>query len=346
MPLQIYAALENTAIDMGAPGFDYDSGFGLIQADGALAAAALLPAISINDISIPESNSGTSNFVFTVSLSTASEQTVSVNYRTANNTATAGSDYVATSGTLTFNPGDTTKTITVVVNGDTLNEPDETFFVNISNPVNATIADGQGLGTIFNDDPLPALSINDVSLAEGNSGTINSVFTVTLSPVSGQTVTVSYSTANGSATASNDYVAMSGTLTFNPGDTTKTITVVVNGDTLNEANETFFVIISNPVNATIADGQGLGTITNDDATLPTISIKDVSVTEGNTGTTNAVFNVTLSPASGQTVTVSYSTANGSATAGSDYVATSGTLTFNPGDTTKTITVAGQRRYSC
>ncbi len=339
MPHGIYASLESTAIDMGVPGFDSDSGFGLIQADGALAAAALLPAISINDISIPEGDSGTSNFVFTVSLSTATEQTVSVNYSTANNTATAGSDYVATSGTLTFNPGDTTKTITVVVNGDTRNEPDETFFVNISNPVNATIADGQGLGTILNDNPLPALSINDVSLAEGNSGTINSVFTVTLSPMSGQTVTVSYSTANGSAIASNDYVAMSGTLTFNPGDTTKTITVVVNGDTLNEANETFFVIISNPVNATIADGQGLGTITNDDATLPTISIKDVSVTEGNTGTTNAVFNVTLSPASGQTVTVSYSTANGSATAGSDYVATSGTLTFNPGDTTKTITVA-------
>ena len=113
MPHGIYASLESTAIDMGVPGFDSDSGFGLIQADGALAAAALLPAISINDISIPEGDSGTSNFVFTVSLSTATEQTVSVNYSTANNTATAGSDYVATSGTLTFNPGDTTKTITV-----------------------------------------------------------------------------------------------------------------------------------------------------------------------------------------------------------------------------------------
>jgi len=275
-----------------------------------------------------------------VTLSPASGQTVTLNYSTADGSATAGSDYVATSGTLTFNPGDTTKTITVVVNGDTLNETNETFFVNLSSPVNATIADGQGLGTITNDDfTLPSISINDVSVSEGNTGTTNAVFTVTLSPASGQTVTLNYSTANGSATAGSDYVATSGTLTFNPGDTTKTITVVVNGDTIVEPDETFFVNLSNPVNATIADGQGLGTIINDDTFPPvSLSINDVSVTEGNTGTTNAVFTVTLSAASAQTVTVNYSTANGSATAGSDYVATSGTLTFNPGDTTKTITV--------
>ena len=242
-----------------------------------------------------EGNSGTVNADFTVTLAATSSGTVTVNFTTADGTATAGSDYVATSGTLTFNPGDTTKTITVLVNGDTLNEANETFFVNLSNPVNATIADGQGQGTILNDDTtLPSISINDISLAEGNSGTSNAIFTVTLSPASGQTVTVGYSTANGSATAGSDYVATSGTLTFNPGDTTKTITVLVNGDTLNEANETFFVNLSNPVNATIADGQGQSTILNDDTTLPTLSINDVSLAEGNSGTTNAVFTVTLS----------------------------------------------------
>ena len=189
---------------------------------------------------------------------------MTVNYSTANGTATAGSDYIATSGTLTFNPGDTTKTITVLVNGDTLNEANETFFVNLSNPVNATIADAQGLGTILNDDALPSISINDVSLAEGNSGTTNAVFTVTLSPASGQTVTVNYSTANGTATAGSDYIATSGTLTFNPGDTTKTITILVNGDTVVEPNETFSVNLTTVTNATITRGQGVGTIVNDD----------------------------------------------------------------------------------
>jgi len=225
-----------------------------------------LPSISINDVSVAEGNTGTTNAVFTVTLSPASGQTVTLNYSTANGSATAGSDYVATSGTLTFNPGDTTKTITVLVNGDTVVEANEDFFVNLSNVVNATIADGQGLGTIINDDTFPpvSLSINDVSVTEGNTGTTNAVFTVTLSAASGQTVAVNYSTANGSATAGSDYVATSGTLTFNPGDTTKTITVVVNGDTVVEPNETFFVNLTTATNATIADGQGVGTILDDD----------------------------------------------------------------------------------
>src|SRR5207245_3154175 len=134
--------------------------------------------ISINDVSLAEGNSGTTSFVFTVSLSNASSQTITVTYATADGTATtADNDYVAANGTLTFNPGDTSKTITVTVNGDTKFEPDETFFVNLSNPINATIADGQGQGTILNDDAQPTISINDVSLAEGNSGTTNFVFT-------------------------------------------------------------------------------------------------------------------------------------------------------------------------
>ena len=302
-----------------------------------LNSTSIVGTLSINNLSVTEGNAGTTNAVFTVTLSAASTQTVTVNFATANGTATAGSDYVATSGTLTFNPGDTTKTITVVINGDTLNETNETFLVNLSNPVNATIADGQGLGTIINDDALPSLSINDVTVIEGNTGTTNAVFTVTLSPDSPGTVTVNFTTANGSATAGSDYLANSGTLTFNPGETTKTITVVINGDTLNETNETFLVNLSNPVNATISDGQGLGTITNDDI-LPSVAINDVSVAEGNSGTTNAVFTVSLSAASGQIVTVSYSTGDGTATAGNDYAATSGSLTFNPGETAKTLTV--------
>lgn len=296
------------------------------------------PAISINDVTVTEGNSGTTNAAFTVSLSNPSSQTVTVNYATANNTATAGSDYVATSGTLTFSPLEVTKTVNVTVNGDTTNEPNETFNVNLSLPANATLGDSQGVGTITNDDAQPTISINDVSLAEGNSGTANASFTVSLSNASSQTITVNYATADGSATAGSDYAAASGTLTFNPGQLTQTVSVTVNGDTVFEGNETFNVNLSSASNATIADSQGVGTINNDDS-QPSISIADVTVTEGNSGTTNANFTVSLSNASSQTVTVNYATANGSASAGSDFGAASGTLTFNPGQLTQTITVA-------
>src|SRR6185503_13310521 len=101
----------------------------------------------------------------------------------------------------TFAPGTTSQTITVRVNGDVLNEADETYFVNLSTPTNATLADSQGLGTILNDDAMPALSISDVSVTEGNTGTSNAVFTVSLSAISGQSVTVNFATADGTAVA-------------------------------------------------------------------------------------------------------------------------------------------------
>jgi len=295
------------------------------------------PAISISDVSVTEGNTGTTNATFTVTLSAASSQAATVVFATADGTATAGSDYVSTSGVLTFAPGVTTQTIAVPVVGDTLFEADESFVVNLSGPSYATIADSQGVGTILNDDTAPALRINDVSVTEGNTGTTNATFTVTLSGASALPATVAYATANGTATAGSDYLSTSGTLTFAPGVTTQTVVVPVVGDTLNEANETFFVNLSGAGNATIADSQGVGTVVNDDP-VPSLGINDVSVTEGNTGTLNAVFTVTLSPTSGQTVTVPYSTANGTATAGSDYNSASGTLTFAAGSTSQTVTV--------
>jgi hypothetical protein len=298
------------------------------------------PSITLNDARVVVGKSGTTAAVFTVSLSSASTKAVSIAYATQDGTATvAGNDYVSAAGTLTFAPGQTTQTITVSVKGDTVNEADETFFVNLSNPVNATVVRSQGVGTILNDDT-PGLSINDVSITERNAGTRNVVFTVTLAPVSGQTVTVAYATGDGTATvAGNDYLSASGTLTFAPGQTTQRITVVVKGDTLNEADETFFVNLSDPVNATLVKSQGVGTIVNDDA-LPKLSIKDVSVVEGDSGTTPAVFTVTLTPASGRTVTVDYATADGTAKAADrDYLPRSGTLIFAPGDTSRTIAVS-------
>jgi large repetitive protein len=308
------------------------SGTGIIQNDDPIP-----PSLVISDVSVTEGNTGTVNATFTLSLSAAYAQPVTVHYETANGSATAGSDYMAMSGDVNFGIGETTKTITVPVNGDVLNEADETFLVNLSGAANAMIADGQGVATILNDDSVPALAISDVTVTEGNAGTVSATFTVSLSAASGQTVTVSYATADGTARAGSDYVAAAGSLTFAPGETSKTVTVLVNGDVLNEAKETFFVNLSNPTNATIADGQGVGSILNDDA-VPTLTINDATVTEGNAGTVSATFTVNLSAASGQTVTVSYATANGTARAGSDYVAAAGNLTFAPGETSKTITV--------
>jgi hypothetical protein len=304
--------------------------------------SAPLPQLSIDNLSVVEGNAGTGNALFTVTLSAASTQTVTVSYATANGTASAPADYTAVSGTLTFAPGTTTQQITVPVIGDLLDEPNETFVVNLSGATNATIAAGQGVGTIVDDDPAPSLSLNDVSVTEGNTGTTNAVFTVTLSAASGQPVTVNYATANGTATAPADYTAASGTLTFTPGTTTQQITVAVVGDVVAESNETFTVNLSGATNATIARAQGVATIANDDedATQPiSITIDHVTANEGRNGRSNFRFTVTLSSPSSRLITVRYETVNGSATAGSDYVAASGTLTFNPGVTTQTISVA-------
>ena len=290
-----------------------------------------LPTLAVDDVTVNELDSGTVNATFTVSLNAPSGRPVTVNYATANGTASAA-DYDPVIGALTFDPGQTTKTITVVVHSDVLDEANETFFLNLAGPTNATLADSQGVGTINDNDPTPTLSVNDATVIEGNTGTVPATFTVTLSAPSGRSVTVDYATANGTAVAPGDYAATSGGLTFAAGETTKTVTVQVNGDVLNEAaTETFFFNLSNATNATLTDGQGLGTITEDDGT-PEISINDAAVSEDNASGAN--FTVSLSAPSGQTVTVDYATANGSATAPADYTAGTGTLTFTPGQTSQ------------
>jgi hypothetical protein len=300
-----------------------------------------VPDISVDDQTVAETNSPTTTtMTFNVALSNPSDQTVTVDYTTNDGTATtADSDYAATSGTLTFTAGQTTKTVDVTVNGDDTHESDETFTLDLSNASNANILDGSGLGTITNDDPVPDVSIDDQSITEGNAGTSTLTFNVTLSHASGETVTVDYTTNDGTAaTADSDYVAAAGTVTFDPGQTSKTVDVTVNGDTTNEADETFTVDLANAVNAGIADGSGLGTITNDDQ-VPDVSIDDQSITEGNAGTSTMTFNVTLSNPSDQTVTVDYTTNDGTATtADSDYAAAAGTVTFNPGETAATLDV--------
>jgi hypothetical protein len=221
--------------------------------------------LRIGDVSITEGNSGTVAATFTVTLSPGSTEPVTVAYTTLSGSATTGSDYQAASGTLTFAPGETSKTVTVLVNGDRLGEPNETFVVNLSSPTNATVSDGQGVGTIVDDEP--RISISDVTKSEGRRGrTTLFTFTVTLSAAYDQPVTMSFRTANGTATTSNsDYVAKSGTITFAPGQTTKTITIEVKGDSKRESNEYFYLdLFGNSTNSLFTKSRGLGTILNDD----------------------------------------------------------------------------------
>ncbi len=271
------------------------------------------PTVSVSDVAVAEGNEGTVAANFTVSLSAPSSLHVSVDYATVNGAAAAPADYAAASGTLNFAAGETTKSVTVNVNGDTLDEINETYNLNLSNPSNATLGDNVGLGTITDDDPLPALSVNDIAVTEGDGGTVSATFTVTVSPVSGRQVSVDYATANESAIAGSDYQATTGTLILAAGEATKTITVPIIGDTLDEAAETFRINLTNAPAATIVDGQGTATITDNDPPVG-LSVDDVSVLEGNSGTTTATFTLSLAQVSGQTVTVDFATENGTATA--------------------------------
>jgi hypothetical protein len=423
-----------------------------VNGTGASTPPVVTPSLSIADVSVAEGNSGTSNANFVVTLSQAAPTPITVGYTTSNGTGTAGSDFTAMSGTLTFSPGVTSQTIAVKVTGDTTVESNETFTVTLSNPTGATLARASATGTITNDDvaappqngantvtykvgddwgsghtanmtvnagqklngwtvefdspaqitniwnaqitshvgthyvisnvsyngavaaggstsfgyqatpgavastptnikvngvaganppSTPSISISDKTVTEGNSGSGNAAFTVTLSSASTNPVTVGYSTANGTATAGSDYTATSGTLTFAPGVTSQTVNVAILGDTTSEPDETFSVALSNPSGGVIARGTATGTITNDDqppATLPSASIADLSVVEGNGDHAHFMFTVTLSKASDTPVTVQYATADGTATGGVDYVSGSGTVTFAPGTTAQMVHV--------
>lgn len=225
---------------------------------------APLPRLIVGDASVREGNTGQTLLQFGVTLSTAAAVTVTVHWATRDGTAASGSDYQAASGTLSFLPGQTSKTLTVAVYGDRVPEPDETFFVDLSQATNATLADGQGLGTIVDDEP--RITITDAAKREGRSGTTLLVFTVKLSGAYDQAMTINFATADGTATAADhDYQPTSGTLTFAPGETSKTIAVVVYGDRKIEGDETFSVNLTGASSsALITDGTGIGTILNDD----------------------------------------------------------------------------------
>jgi hypothetical protein len=164
-------------------------------------------------------------------------------------------------GTLTFQPGETAKTIQVAVAGDLLNEARETFFLNLSEAVNAGLPDNQAVAAIIDNDAKPRLTIDDVQVQE-NAGV--AVFTIRLAAVSGQVVQVNFMTSNRTARTPGDYTAVTNTITFQPGETTKTVEVPIIDDATAEGIETFFAKLSNPRNAILGDALGIGTIPDDD----------------------------------------------------------------------------------
>jgi uncharacterized repeat protein (TIGR01451 family) len=288
---------------------------------------------SIGDVTALEGNSGDTLFMFTVTRTTNSTA-ASVAYATSDGTAVAGLDYTAVpSTTINFTAGGAlTQTAVVTVTGDLMLEPDETFTVTLSNPVSGGIADGQATGTIINDDAPPALNVAGVTNFE-TAGTFP--FTVTLSAVSGLDASVSYSTSDGTAAAGSDYTSTSGSLTIPAGSATGVISVTVLDDALPESTETFTLTLSSPVSATIGTGTAVGTIIDDENPPNIISVTDVTAGEAAGLVT---FTLSLDTVSGSDVLVDYASNDGTAAAGQDYTAVSGTLTIANGTLSNTVSV--------
>jgi hypothetical protein len=346
-----------------------------------------LPRLSISDVTQTEGDAGQTDYVFNVTLSRASEQTVMVDYATADDTATtADGDYDQTSGTLTFDPGDTGKPVTVHVNGDTTFEPNEQFFVNLSNiSATATISDAQGVGTIQNDDAAPVGTIQFAQAAY-SAGEGAGAAHITFKRVGGSAgmVSASFSTSDGTAEAGSDYTSVSQTVTFADGDTTdKTVDVPIGEDLTYEGDETVNLSLGatstgrparvaipprgardttaaalsatatvpgatlgrpdsvsvTPDSPAVAPGSSAVLTILDNDPQPSVSVNDVFVAEPATGTTSATFTVTLSNPASTPVTLDYATADDTANAPDDYVAVPPTpLSIPAGSVTQTFTV--------
>ncbi|WP_293387686.1 Calx-beta domain-containing protein [Nevskia sp.] len=285
--------------------------------------AVATPTFSIADASITEGNSGTKTLIFTVTLSPAASSRVTVRAETANGTAKSGSDYDGGGPSLSFSPGETSKVVSFKIRGDTVAEPDETFFVDLGSANGgATIGRGRATGTIVNDDGAAidttpdSFSFPAVTGAEPGSVQTSEAITVSginaASPIS--VAGGSFSINNGSYTTSKQTVTAGQTVRLRQtaatsGNRTTTATLTIGG-------------VSADYRVTT-----LG---------PTLSIADASIVEGNTGTTTLVVPVTLSPAASKKVTVKVTSANGAAVSGSDYNSVSQTLSFAAGETSKNL----------
>jgi uncharacterized repeat protein (TIGR01451 family) len=233
------------------------------------AALVSAPFVSIRGTNLAEGDTGATNADFLVQIDAPSGEMISVAYITPagdQGGATIGVDFLSVTGLLVFPPGVTNATISVPVLGDVLNEANETFSVRLFNPTNALLAQGgYAVCTILNDDPLPVVSVNDVTVLEGDTGTASAMFTVTLSAPSGRPASVTCFTVDGTAKAGSDYVATNRTLVFPTGTTTQTVAAAVRGNTVFEGDEWFSLRLEKPSNLTLGQSNGICTILDDDA---------------------------------------------------------------------------------
>ncbi len=301
-----------------------------------------LPVLSISSPDVEEGDSGTASLAFEVTLAPVSGREVTVAYGVTGGTAKSGADYAAlTAGTLTFAAGDTTKTVTVSVTGDTLDEADETVILRLSSASGATLTGGESTldatGTITDDDAAPSVSVADAAaVTEGDdpAKTMNMTFTVSLSVVSGKTVTVPY-TLGGEATAGSDYTAPDPlSVTIAPGDESADITIAVKGDVIDESHETVTVTLGVPTNATVSKAEGAGsasgTITDDEET-PTVELvlTPASIAESGTGNRSTVT-ATLSGESSEAVVLTVSATAVAPAVAADFTQSGSKLTIAAG----------------
>ena len=291
--------------------------------------------LSIASAQVVEGDASTAVLVFEVSLTTPATAAVSVDWVTSNGTATAGEDYQAGSGTLTIAPGQRFVTIAVVVLGDVIDEPDETLVITLSNVKGALLGGATAVGTLLDDDRA-LLSIESAAVSEGDTGSAELVFGVSLSVPSAVSISVEWTTADVTATAGEDYEAVTGTLSLPPGETSGEIRVQVLGDEVDEAHETLTVTLVNVNGAELVNEVAVGTVVDDDQAM--LSIASAQTMEGDTGMTELPFEVLLSTPSAAIVSADWATSDGTATAGEDYQSASGTLTFLPKETTGTIRI--------
>jgi CSLREA domain-containing protein len=284
---------------------------------------------------------------------------IQTSFTTSNGSATAGSDYTDSSQTVVFNEGETSKTINIPISDDAVYEGNETINLTLgATTINAPVG-GKGNApsldphvavlTIVENDPAPTLAIDDVTQNEGSGGTTTFTFHITKTGATDLSASVTVNTANGTASAPADYAAITNQLvTFpasGPGSTTQTVAVTVTADATTETDETFFVNLSSPTNATISDSQGLGTITNDDTDVSVAISSPVAASVAEDGATNLVYRFTRAGVTSNSLTVNFSV-GGTATFNTDYTqsgattfgASSGTLTFGAGNSTADITI--------
>ena len=292
----------------------------------------------ITGLSVAEGDAGGRNFVATVRLLGATNRAVSVDFNTSTGgSATLNADYVGTSGTLNFAPGEDTREIVIPILGDTIDEFNETFSVVFSNPQGATPAIPSFTVSILDDDEPPTISVTDLTVSEGPSA--KAVFTIRLSQPTGKGATVNCQTANGTATAGSDYTAGNFGVSFNPGTTIRHVEVPVLTDGTAEEDETFFlnVFSANTTRAVVADGQGQATIKDAAASA---SLVQFSATNYFMNEADGQSNITVTRAGDTTqpASIDYRTLSQSASERSDFTAAVGTLSFAAGETTKTFPV--------